>query len=326
MKITVIGAGAWGTTMAIHLADLGHDVHVWTRDAERALLMEEHRENKRYLKSFRFPDSLHVSAGPLGEAEFIVGGIPTQYMRDCFSKLKDQLPRVPFVSLSKGIELNTGLLPTQIYAEVMGDDIPTAVLTGPNIAREVALKEPTAAVVAGDEADMFQRAFNGPTFRVYTSEDRVGAELGAALKNIMGIAAGIVDGLGLGDNTKATLLTRGIVEIARLGITLGAQMSTFNGLAGFGDLFTTCVSPYGRNRGLGERIGQGETLDAILADMQSVAEGVPTTKAVLQIAREKGCEMPITEALYSTLFEGVSARDSIARLMMRDPRTESGNR
>jgi len=324
MKITIIGAGAWGTTMGIHLADAGHEVTMWTRDAERAAHMEEQRENKRYLKSFRFPDSLHVTSGPIGDADFLVGGIPTQYMRNALTTLKDQLPRVPFVSLSKGIELKTGQLPTRIYEDVMGTDIPTAVLTGPNIAREVALKEPTAAVVAGDEAEMFQRAFNGPTFRVYTSEDRIGAELGGALKNIMGIAAGIVDGLGLGDNTKATLLTRGIVEISRLGIALGAQMSTFNGLAGFGDLFTTCVSPYGRNRGVGERIGKGETLDEILADMQSVAEGVPTTRAVLEIGRNHDCEMPITEALYSTLFEGVPPTESITRLMTRDPRKETG--
>ena len=322
MKITVIGAGAWGTTMGIHLAEAGHDVTMWTRNAERAGLMEAQRENERYLKSFRFPDSLRVTAGALGEADFLVGGIPTQFMRECFGALREQLPRVPFISLSKGIELETGKLPTQIYEDIMGADTATAVLTGPNIAREVALHEPTGAVVAGDEAEMFQRAFNGPTFRVYTSDDRIGAELGGALKNIMGLAAGIVDGLGLGDNTKATLLTRGIVEIARLGITLGAQMSTFNGLAGFGDLFTTCVSPFGRNRGVGERIGKGETLQQILDDMQSVAEGVPTTRAVLQIAREHDCEMPITEALHAILFESVAPQEAITRLMTRDPRKE----
>jgi len=324
MRITVIGAGAWGTTMAIHLAEAGHDVTLWTRNTERARLMEEQRENTRYLKSFRFPEALHVTAGAIGGADFLVGGIPTQYMRECFGALRDRLPRVPFISLSKGIELKTGRLPTQIYEDVMGADVPTAVLTGPNIAREVALREPTAAVVAGDEAEMFQRAFNGPTFRVYTSDDRLGAELGGALKNIMGLAAGIIDGLGYGDNTKATLLTRGIVEIARLGIMLGARVDTFNGLAGFGDLFTTCVSPFGRNRGVGERIGKGETLDEILADMNSVAEGVPTTQAVLEIARAHDCEMPITEALHATLFEGVPPLESITRLMTRDPRKESG--
>ncbi|MHC4953324.1 MAG: NAD(P)H-dependent glycerol-3-phosphate dehydrogenase [Planctomycetota bacterium] len=325
MRIAVIGAGAWGTTMAIHLADQGHDVVLWARDADRAARMEEARENERYLKSFRFPDSMHVTAGAIGEAEFLVGGVPTQHMRDTYTRLKSGLPRVPFVSLSKGIELGTGRLPTQIFADVMGAGSATAVLTGPCIAREVALKEPTAAVVAGDEAAMFQEAFNGPTFRVYTSEDRLGAELGGALKNIMGIAAGIVDGMGLGDNTKATLLTRGIVEMARLGLALGAQLSTFNGLAGFGDLFTTCVSPYGRNRGLGERIGRGDTLQQVLDETQSVVEGVPTTKAVLELAREHGCEMPITEALYATLFEGVPAAASITRLMTRDPRRESAN-
>ena len=324
MRIAVIGAGAWGTTMAIHLAENGHDVVLWSRDAERAALMQECRENERYLKSFRFPDNLTVTADSITRADIIVGGIPTQYMRDTFGAMRDTLPRAPFVSLSKGIELRTGLLPTQIYAEVMGGDVSTAVLTGPCIAREVALHEPTAAVIAGDSSAMLQRAFNSATFRVYTSDDRVGAELGAALKNIMGIAAGIVDGMELGDNTKATLLTRGIVEIARLGVMLGGQLSTFNGLAGFGDLFTTCVSPHGRNRGLGERIGRGDSLDTILSEMKSVAEGVPTTKAVLELAQKHGCEMPITEALYRTLFEGVPASDSIRILMTRDPRTEAG--
>jgi len=324
MRIAVIGSGAWGTTMAIHLAETGHDVVLWARDAERAAHMQECRENERYLKSFRFPDRMTVTAGDVGTAEIIVGGVPTQYMRDVFGGMRDTLVRAPFVSLSKGIELKTGLLPTQIYNEVMGAEVPTAVLTGPCIAREVALHEPTAVVVAGDEATMLQRAFNSPTFRVYTSVDRVGAELGAALKNIMGIAAGIIDGMELGDNTKATLLTRGIVEISRLGVQLGAQISTFNGLAGFGDLFTTCVSPHGRNRGLGERIGRGDSLETILSEMNSVAEGVPTTKAVLELAKKHGCEMPITEALYATLFEGVPASDSIRRLMTRDPRTEAG--
>lgn len=322
MRAAVIGAGAWGTTMAIHLAAAGHEVVLWCRDDARALHMQEARENERYLKSFRFPDTLRVTAGEIGEVDFLVGGVPTQYMRDCFGALKPSLPRVPFVSLSKGIELHTGLLPTQVFSDVMGDDLPAAVLTGPCIAREVALEQPTAAVVAGGETAMFQKAFAGPTFRVYTSDDSFGAELSSALKNVMGIAAGIIDGMELGDNTKATLLTRGVVEIARLGLDMGAVQSTFFGLAGFGDLFTTCVSPHGRNRGLGERIGQGETLDEILADMTSVAEGVPTVKAVLELARPRGIEMPITEALHGVLFENVPARDAIRSLMLRDPRAE----
>ncbi|MHC4940159.1 MAG: NAD(P)H-dependent glycerol-3-phosphate dehydrogenase [Planctomycetota bacterium] len=322
MRAAVIGAGAWGTTMAIHLAEIGTDVVIWARDPERAARMEAERENTRYLKSFRFPDRLHVTAGEVGEADFLVGGVPTQFMREVYTQLKPNLPRVPFVSLSKGIEIKTGMLPTQVFEEVMGGDIPTAVLTGPCIAREVALKEPTAVVVAGGEAEMFQRAFTSPVFRVYTSPDKLGAELSSALKNVMGLAAGIIDGMGLGDNTKATLLTRGVFEMARLGLELGAVQSTFFGLAGFGDLFTTCVSPHGRNRGVGERIGRGETLEQILAEMQSVAEGVPTVKAVLKLARAREIEMPITEALHRVLFENMPAAQALTSLMTRDPRAE----
>ena len=323
MRGAVIGAGAWGTTMAIHLAERGADVVLWARDPERARRMEEERENTRYLKSFRFPANLRVTAGDVGEVDFLVGGVPTQYMREIFTQLRPTLPRVPFISLSKGIEIHSGLLPTQIFSAVMGEELPTAVLTGPCIAREVALKEPTAAVVAGGEAEMFQRAFNGPTFRIYTSPDKLGAELAGALKNVMGIAAGIIDGMGLGDNTKATLLTRGVAEIARLGMELGATQAIFFGLAGFGDLFTTCVSPHGRNRGVGERIGRGETLEEILADMRSVAEGVPTVKAVLELAQARDIEMPITEALHTILFENVPAAQALTRLMTRAPRPES---
>jgi len=322
MRAAVIGAGAWGTTMAIHLAEGGCDVVLWARDPERAERMQAERENTRYLKSFRFPERLSVTAGDVGDADFLVGGVPTQFMRELFTRLQPSLPRAPFVSLSKGIEISTGRLPTQIFEEVVGGGVPTAVLTGPCIAREVALHQPTAAVVAGGEAEMFQEAFCSPTFRVYTSPDKLGAELAAALKNVMGLAAGVIDGMGLGDNTKATLLTRGVVEIARLGMELGATQATFFGLAGFGDLFTTCVSPHGRNRGVGERIGRGETLQQILADMQSVAEGVPTVKAVLELAKPRGIEMPITEALHGVLFEDVPAREAIGALMTRDPRAE----
>jgi glycerol-3-phosphate dehydrogenase (NAD(P)+) len=322
MRIAVIGSGAWGTTMAIHLADTGHEVVLWSRDAERAQQMQEARENERHLKSFRFPDTMQVTAGAVGDAEVLVGAVPTQYMRAIYTALRDSLPRVPFVSLSKGIEVGTGKRPTEIFEEVMGSDLPTAVLTGPCIAREVALKQPTAVVVAGGETELFQRAFNGPTFRVYTSEDKLGAELSSALKNVMGIAAGIIDGMELGDNTKGTLLTRGVVEMARLGLDMGAVQGTFFGLAGFGDLFTTCVSPFGRNRGVGERIGRGEKVNDILDSMESVAEGVPTVRAVLEIARPRGIEMPITEALFRVLFEDLPVARAIHALMSRDPTSE----
>jgi len=334
VRILIVGAGAWGTTIAIHLANQAsgergehegrgeHEVFLWARDPERARAMEEARENERYLASFRFPDSLHVTATVPPGAEILVGGVPTQHMRGVFARLAPELPIVPFLSLAKGIEIGTGRLPTEIAKEVLGDALPTAVLTGPCIAREVARGLPTAVVIAGDYAEMLQEVFNTPRLRVYTGHDRYGAELASALKNVVAIAAGIVDGMELGDNTKAALLTRGIVEMARLGTALGAEAMTFTGLAGFGDLFTTCVSPFGRNRTLGERIGRGETLDEILADMKSVAEGVPTTRAVLALARERGVEMPITSALHAILFEGVTVAAALGSLMTRAGRAE----
>ncbi len=322
MKIAILGAGAWGTTIAIHLAQKGHDVLLWARDEERARQMEASRENERYLRSFRLPDRVHVTAGDPGGADALIGAIPTQPMRTVLTRLRPSLPRAPFLSLSKGIEIGTGQLPTQIYADVAGAERPRAVLTGPCISSEVVRGLPTAVVVAGDEARMWQELFNTDRFRVYTGDDPVGAELVGALKNVMGIAAGIVDGMGFGDNAKAALLTRSIVEITRLGLALGAQAQTFTGLAGFGDLFTTCVSPHGRNRGLGERIGRGERLDEILASTSSIAEGVPTTRAVLSLARGRGVEMPITSAIHSILFEGIAVEQALGMLMSRDRRPE----
>ncbi len=319
----VVGAGAWGTTIAIHLAHR-HDVSLWVREPERAARMQAERENKRYLASFRFPDALRIVSGPhLPDADCVIGGVPTQHMRAVFAALKDSLPRGPFLSLSKGIEIGTGDLPCDIYRQAIGHDVPVAVLTGPCIAREVARRLPTAVVVAGDEAPLFQKAFNDDCLRIYTSADRLGAELSAALKNVLAIAAGIVDGMQLGDNAKAALLTRGIVELGRLGVALGAHAMTFTGLAGFGDLFTTCVSPFGRNRGVGERIGQGEKVGAILESMESVAEGVPTTRAVVELARARSIEMPIAEAMHAILFEDIPIRDALDTLMRRATRPES---
>ena len=316
MKAGVIGAGAWGTTIAVLLARKGHEVSLWSRDAERAERMQAERCNERYLDFLRFPDGLTVTADPVGPCDFVVGAVPTQYWRGVLETV--ELPDAPYVSLSKGIEIATGMLPTQIFRDVLGDDRRTAVLTGPCIAREVAMDLPTAVVIAGNEAERLAEAFQTPRFRVYTSDDPLGAELVGALKNVMGIAAGVVDGMELGDNAKAALLTRSIVEITRLGTCMNAQPATFTGLAGFGDIFTTCVSPYGRNRTLGERLGRGEKLDAILQSTTSVAEGVPTTKAVAQLAKEHGIELPIANALHAVLFDGVSVERALTGLMDRD--------
>jgi glycerol-3-phosphate dehydrogenase (NAD(P)+) len=322
MRIGVVGAGAWGTTMAVHLARNGHEVVLWTRDAARAERMQEARENEKYLPTVRFPDHLEVTAGEVGGCEILAGAVPTQHMRGVFARISDQLPLAPFVSLTKGIEVESGALPTQIYRQEVGDNRPTAVLTGPCIGREVASGLPTAVVIAGDESHMLQEAFRSDRFRVYTSTDRLGAELSGALKNVLAIAAGIVDGMQLGDNIKAALLTRGIVELTRLGVALGADAPTFTGLAGFGDLFVTCVSPHSRNRGVGERIGRGEKLPAILESMDSEVEGVPTTRAVLTLAGAMGVEMPITAALADILFRDIAIEDALGSLMRRDLRSE----
>jgi glycerol-3-phosphate dehydrogenase (NAD(P)+) len=322
VKIAVIGAGAWGTTMAIHTARNGHEVSLWAFETSHAARMRTERVNTDFLPGHRFPDGLAATDELPAACEVLVGAVPTQYSRGIWERLRRDLPRVPFVSLAKGIEIGTGLLPTQIYREVVGEDRPAAVLTGPCIAREIAQGLPAAVVVAGDDAAALQEVFNSERFRVYTSDDRLGAELSSALKNVLAIAAGIVDGMGLGDNTKAALLTRGTVEMARLGVALGADKRTFSGLAGFGDLFTTCVSPHSRNRTLGERIGGGESLEEIIAGMTAVAEGVPTTRAVLALARDVGVEMPIAEALHRILFEGVALEEALGMLMTRDRRAE----
>jgi glycerol-3-phosphate dehydrogenase (NAD(P)+) len=316
MRAAVIGAGAWGTAMAIHLARKGHEVVLRARSAERAKAMDEARENERYLKGLRFPDGLRVTARLEGDADFVVGAVPTQHIREFFTGIRDELPRAPFVSLAKGIEVDTGYLPTEIVLDVAGD-LPAAVLTGPCIGREVARGLPTAVIIAGDEAEMLQHAFNSDRFRVYASTDRTGAELAGALKNVLAIAAGVVDGLGLGDNAKAALLTRGIIEMTGLGVALGAKAQTFTGLAGFGDLFVTCVSPFSRNRSVGERLGRGERLADILLSTPSEVEGVPTTRAVLALARKMGVEMPITQALHDVLFDGISIDEAMTTLMAR---------
>jgi glycerol-3-phosphate dehydrogenase (NAD(P)+) len=318
MRAAVIGAGAWGTAMAIHLARKGHEVTLRARSAERARRMQETRENEIYLPGLSFPEGLTVTARPHGPSDFVVGAVPTQHIRELFTAIRDEVPRAPFVSLAKGIEVETGLLPTQIVRDVVGQDLPVAVLTGPCIGREVARGLPTAAILAGDHAEMLQPAFNSDRFRVYTSTDRLGAELAGALKNVLAIAAGIVDGLNLGDNAKAALLTRGIIELTHLGVALGAKAQTFTGLAGFGDLFVTCVSPHSRNRSVGERLGRGEKLPEILLSTPSEVEGVPTTRAVLELAQRIGVEMPITQALNDVLFRGVSLDEAIGTLMARD--------
>ena len=300
-------------------------------------------------------------AEAFGRATLVLSAIPTQYMRSVWERLKPHLPKdLPIISVAKGIENNSLLRPTQVIADVLvgvggagraktrmedgglriaGDDAapssilnppsspshPLVALSGPNIAGEIARYLPATAVAASADEQLARRvqaAFSTQWFRVYTNDDVIGVELSGAIKNVIAIAAGIIDGLGAGNNAKAALVTRGLVEIQRLGVAMGAHEETFHGLAGVGDLITTCVSPKGRNRTVGEQIGKGKKLQDVLDSMNSVAEGVPTTRAVRELARRMGVDMPISEAVYAVLFENKDVLQAITELMTRDPKPE----
>ncbi len=328
-RLAVLGTGGWGTAVACHLASLGHDVRLWGRRPEFVTELNRTRLNAAYLPGIPIPASV-VLTSDLAEAvdgvESVASVVPTQHIRSTLLGAGGVIPAgVPVISLSKGIENKTLLLPTAILTEVLGEKSTVGVLVGPSHAEEMARGLPTTVVVACDDQDSalaVQQSYTGGGFRVYTHEDVVGVELGGALKNVIAIASGICDGLGYGDNSKSALLTRGLAEMTRLGVAMGAQRATFSGLSGIGDLITTCVSPHGRNRAVGERIGRGETLSQILASTQTVAEGVPTTDSVIQLAAKVGVEMPITEQVHQVLFAEKDPRRGVADLMGRDLKSE----
>jgi glycerol-3-phosphate dehydrogenase (NAD(P)+) len=330
--VTILGDGAMATVCSILLTQGGHDVTMWGAFEESIERLVQNREQSRLLPGARVPNGVRLTANDSdcfdGET-LILSAVPTQHMRSVWTRLASRVPAgVPVVSVAKGIENGTLLRPTQIVADVLGPIArgkELAALSGPNIAAELAKYLPGTAVVAARDADLatrVQHAFSTQWFRVYSNDDVTGVELAGATKNIVAIAAGILDGLAAGNNAKAALVTRGLVEITRLGVAMGAKPETFSGLAGLGDLITTCVSPQGRNRSLGERIGKGQKLDDILATMDSVAEGVPTTKSVHQLSRQHDVEMPITESVHSVLFEGKDAIAALTELMSRGPRPE----
>lgn len=328
-KAVVIGDGSWGTTLAITLAKKGVATSLWSAFPEQVAEMREARENKRYLAGIPFPDSLSVTADPFEAAEgaeVAVSVVPTQYLRGVIEKFEDALPgTVPVVTATKGLEIETFHSPSEIIREVLGERA-ICVLSGPSHAEEVAREKPVSLVAACPRksvAKRVQATFSTDFMRVYTNDDPLGAEIGGALKNVVAIAAGISDGLELGDNAKAALLTRGIVEIARFGKAQGAKETTFFGLAGIGDLITTCCSVHSRNRAVGERIGRGETLEQVIASMEMVAEGVWTTKALFGPESEaKGTSMPIAEQVHAVLFEGKAPLEAVNDLMTRAPAEE----
>jgi glycerol-3-phosphate dehydrogenase (NAD(P)+) len=327
-RVVILGAGGMGTALALLFGKAGVDVRLWSRDPEHAAEFARTRINVRHLPGIKVPETVKITAAG-GEAarnaDLIVAAVPTSYLRTTLARLAPGLPpAVPVLSVVKGIEYGTFARPSQLIQEALGER-PISVLSGPSHAEELARGLPASVVVSGTHEPLNEQirdALTHGAFRVYTSSDTLGVELAGALKNILGIAAGICDGLGSGDNAKAALLTRGLVEIARLGVNLGARHETFYGLAGVGDVVTTCYSPYGRNRSVGERIGRGETLDQVLGGMVNVAEGVPTTRSVHALALRRGVEMPITSELHQILFDGKPPRSAVADLMVRVPKAE----
>ena len=330
-NIAVLGAGSWGTALAISLVQAGHPVTLWARRPEAAAAMARDRHNPSYLPDAHFPDALHVSsdldAAATGKALWVIA-TPSHAVRGLAEQLQPYAtPDLLVVSVAKGIENGTLKTTTEVLTDVLAG-VPTeqiGVLYGPSHAEELALCRPTTVVAAAPSmavAERLQAIFMTPTLRVYVNDDVRGVEIGGSVKNVMAIAAGISDGIGYGDNAKAAIITRGMAEIQRLGVAMGAQASTFAGLTGIGDLVVTCTSRHSRNRYLGEQIGKGKHPDAVQAEMKMVAEGVRTTDSVYHLAQQYEIEMPITEAVYAILFEGKQPADAVHELMTRSAKQE----
>jgi glycerol-3-phosphate dehydrogenase (NAD(P)+) len=331
-SIAVLGAGSWGTALAVHLGRLGHDVRLWGRNAELIAAVEQARQNAVYLPGVAFPESLRPTAS-LGSAcaaaDVLLFVCPSGGVRALAEAVRTELRGAPLVvCAAKGVEQGTLLTMSAILEQVLGDEHRSrvAVLSGPSFAREVGLGVPTAVTAAAREvavAEAVQRVFNGPTFRVYTATDVVGVEIGGAVKNVIALAAGVSDGLGFGHNSRAALITRGLAEITRLAMKLGAERHTLAGLSGLGDLVLTCTGDMSRNRTVGLRLGRGERLADIVASMNEVAEGVRNTVSVRDLARSVGVEVPITEQIYLLLYESKDPRQVVIDLMTRGLRREA---
>ena len=330
-KIGVIGAGSWGTALADCLARNGHPVTLWSHEMEVASGIESDRRNDVYLPGVDLDPTLHASSNlqkVLDGAEIIVSVSPSEFVRNVMEQARLHISGRPLlVSASKGLELGSDLRMSEVLLEVLGAELAEGcvVLSGPSFAVELARRQPTAVTLASrseDNAVAVQGLFQNEHFRLYTQSDVIGTELGGSLKNVIALAAGISDGLGLGDNARAALLTRSLAEIRRLTHKLGGEPETLAGLAGVGDLILTCTGDLSRNRTVGLRIGRGQRLEEVLSGMISVAEGVRTTKAAVDLAESHGVEMPIAVAVYSILYEDVEPRQALARLMAREPKPE----
>ena len=326
LKVGLLGGGSWGTTVA-SLAAKNADVTIWARDKNTVNEINTQHTNSKYLPDARLTRSLKANEeieATVKNADVIVMGIPSQHMRSVLEKAKPYIrPWVPILSLSKGIEMTTKMRMTQVIEEVMPGH-PVGLLTGPNLAKEIIKGQAAASVIAmvdGTIAKALQKVFQTGLFRVYTNDDVIGCELGGTLKNIVAIATGMGDGANAGDNTRAAIITRGLAELTRLGVALGGKPETFAGLTGMGDLVATCSSSKSRNRTVGFQLGQGKKLDDIIASMNEVAEGVKTTKVVMEVAREHNIDMPITEEVYKVLYEGNTVFDAFKGLL----RVEAGS-
>lgn len=329
--VAVIGAGSWGTALAISLAESGHHVRLWARRAEAAEMLRSTRRNPRYLPNATLPDSIEVTddlTTAVAGADTWLMAVPSQGVRSVADQLVESASDdLLVVSVAKGIENETLLTTSQVLLDVFSNLKPSnvAVLYGPSHAEEVAMHTPTTVVASSEDmntASRVQEIFMTPTLRVYVNKDIRGVEIAGSVKNVLAIAAGISDGVGHGDNAKAAILTRGLAEIKRLGVAMGAEEGTFGGLAGIGDLVVTCMSTLSRNRNLGYAIGQGRTLDQVQRGMTMVAEGVRTTRSVMQLSERLGVEMPITAAVHSILFEGCPPAEAVRQLMMRSAKQE----
>jgi glycerol-3-phosphate dehydrogenase (NAD(P)+) len=329
-RAAVFGAGSWGTTFAKVLADAGCEVTLHARRPELAKAITDDGENRDYLPGIRLPAGLRATADPaeaLLDADVVVLAVPSQSLRENLSEWASLLPTdATLLSLMKGIELGTTKRMSEVICEVTGAGADrVAALSGPNLAREIAEEQPAATVIAcsdTDRAELLQAACHTPYFRPYTNPDVVGCELGGAVKNVIALAAGIAEGLGFGDNTRASLITRGLAETARLGLALGAEMTTFAGLAGLGDLVATCSSPLSRNRTFGEKLGRGMTLEEVQQSTRQTAEGVKSCRSVLDLARAHDVYVPITEAVVQVCHEGQSPGAMVKAMMTREAKPE----
>ena len=328
-RLAVIGGGAWGTALAIVLSPRFERVRLWVYEEDVAQRLQAERENDTYLPGVQIPENVSATSDlriAVEEAEVVLSVMPSHHVRSVYSQMLPGLNEsMVFVSATKGLEVHTILRMSEMIRSIGGFPMQVAALSGPTFAKEVARGEPTALVVASPDDDLnrrIQAAFSGPTFRVYTSQDTIGVEIGGSIKNVIAIGSGVIHGMGFGHNVTAALITRGLAEMTRLAVVMGARAQTLAGLAGLGDLVLTCTGELSRNRMVGIELARGRKLDEIVGSTKMVAEGIKTTDAAVELARRFGVEMPITEQMYQMLYHGLSPHEAIRRLMERSLKGE----